>query len=58
MAQIVNRTTARGESRYEVGTRVDGRVVTRTFSRRKDAANYFRMATVFERNATASAGLS
>lgn len=36
MAQIVKRT-ARGEPRYDVRLRIDGRVVTKTFRRRKDA---------------------
>jgi hypothetical protein len=40
MAQILKRTTASGESRYDVRTRIGGRVVTRTFKRRKDADNY------------------
>jgi integrase len=40
MAQIVKRTTERGENRYDVRTRIGGRVVTRTFNRRKDADNY------------------
>ena len=40
MAQIIKRKTATGESRYDVRTRINGRVVTRTFRRRKDADNY------------------
>jgi integrase len=40
MAQIVKRTTARGENRYDVRTRIGRRVVTRTFHRRKDADAY------------------
>ena len=40
MAQIVKRTTANGDNRYDVRTRVGGRVITRTFNRRKDADNY------------------
>lgn len=40
MAQVSKRTTARGDSRYDVRTRVAGRVVTRTFKRRKDADAY------------------
>jgi len=38
MAQIVKRTTARGERRCDVRTRIGGRVVNRTLNRRKDAA--------------------
>lgn len=37
MAQVVKRTTTDGTVRYDVRTRIDGRVVTRTFKRRKDA---------------------
>ncbi len=40
MAQIIKRKTATGENRYDVRTRIDGRVVTRTFKKRKDADNY------------------
>jgi integrase len=40
MAHIVKRTTERGENRYDVRTRIGGRVVTRTFKRRKDADAY------------------
>lgn len=37
MASITKRVAASGDSRYDVRTRIDGRVVTRTFKRRKDA---------------------
>ena len=40
MAQLIKRTTATGENRYGVRTRIAGRVVTRTFKRRKDADVY------------------
>lgn len=40
MAQIKKRETANGESRYDVRTRIGGRVVTRTFKRKADADNY------------------
>jgi len=40
MAQVTARRTAKGETRYDVRTRIDGRVVSRTFRRRKDAAAY------------------
>src|SRR5579872_4828030 len=40
MAQISKRTTAEGENRYDVRMRVDGRLVTRTFKRRRDADSY------------------
>jgi integrase len=40
MAQILKRTTARGEARYDVRTRIGDRVITRTFNRRKHADNY------------------
>lgn len=40
MAQITKRATAGGEARYDVRTRIDGRVVTKTFRRRKDADAY------------------
>jgi integrase len=40
MAQIVKRTTVDGEYRYDVRTRIGGRVVTRTFKRKKDAVGY------------------
>jgi integrase len=40
VAQIVKRLTADGENRYDVRTRIGGRVVTRTFKRRRDADNY------------------
>lgn len=37
MAQVKKRTLANGANRYDVRTRIAGRVVTRTFQRRKDA---------------------
>lgn len=37
MASIEKRTIANGDVRYDVRLRIDGRVVTRTFRRRKDA---------------------
>lgn len=37
MAQVIKRTTTTGGNRYDVRTRIAGRVVTRTFQRRKDA---------------------
>lgn len=40
MAQIIKRTVANGENRYDVRTRIGGRVTTRTFRRRKDADAY------------------
>ncbi len=40
MAQIIKRKTASGESRYDVRARIGGRVVTRTFKRRRDADSY------------------
>ncbi|HXY43217.1 MAG TPA: tyrosine-type recombinase/integrase [Acidimicrobiales bacterium] len=40
MAQITSRKTAAGRTRYDVRTRVGGRVVTKTFSRRRDADAY------------------
>ena len=40
MAQITKRRRKDGESRYDVRTRIDGRVVTRTFQRRRDADAY------------------
>ncbi len=40
MAQVVRRPTASGEFRYDVRTRIAGRVVTKTFRRRKDAEAY------------------
>jgi hypothetical protein len=40
VAQLIKRTTATGENRYDVRTRIAGRVVTRTFKRRKDADVY------------------
>jgi hypothetical protein len=45
VAQISKRTTASGEARYDVRSRIGGRVVTKTFRRRKDANAY---ATVVE----------
>jgi integrase len=40
MAQIIKRTTRSGEVRYDVRTRLNGRVVTRTFRRKRDADAY------------------
>ncbi len=40
MAQITKRTTAAGTARYDVRTRIGGRTVTRTFTRRRDADAY------------------
>ena len=40
MAQIIKRTARSGEFRYDVRTRIGGRVVTRTFKRRRDADDY------------------
>jgi integrase len=40
VAQVIKRLTAAGENRYDVRTRIGGRVVTRTFKRRKDADAY------------------
>ncbi len=40
MAQIHKRTINAGEVRYDVRTRVGGRVVTKTFKRRRDAETY------------------
>ncbi len=40
MAQIHRRTTNAGEARYDVRTRIGGRVVTRTFKRKRDAESY------------------
>jgi integrase len=40
VAQITKRMTADGEPRYDVRTRVGGRVVTKSFKRRKDADGY------------------
>lgn len=37
MATILKRTVGGGGVRYDVRVRIDGRVVTRTFQRRKDA---------------------
>jgi integrase len=40
VAQIVKRTTADGSNRYDVRTRIAGRVVCKTFKRKKDAVSY------------------
>jgi integrase len=40
VAQITKRRTAEGTCRYDVRTRIGGRVVTKTFPRRKDADVY------------------
>lgn len=40
MAQIVRRTTEDGQTRYDVRVRIGGRVVTKTFKRRRDADAY------------------
>lgn len=40
MAQIKKRLAKSGEPRYDVRTRINGRVVTKTFTRRKDADAY------------------
>jgi integrase len=40
VAQIVRRQSKNGEPRYDVRTRVGGRVVTKTFRRRRDADAY------------------
>jgi hypothetical protein len=40
MAQIVKRKVADSTVRYDVRIRIGGRVVTRTFARRKDADAY------------------
>jgi integrase len=40
VAQVTKRATTGGEFRYDVRVRIDGRVVTRTFKRRRDADNY------------------
>ena len=40
MAQITKRITQAGTYRYDVRTRIGGRVVTKTFKRRKDADSY------------------
>jgi len=40
VAQVTKRLTAAGETRYDVRTRIGGRVVTKTFERRKDADGY------------------
>jgi integrase len=43
MAEVRRRRTKGGETRYDVRVRIGGRVVTRTFERRKDADNYGRL---------------
>ena len=40
MAQIFKRSTSAGDTRYDVRTRISGRVVTRTFKRKRDAESY------------------
>jgi hypothetical protein len=40
MAQLMNQIRSSGETRYDVRTRIGGRVVTRTFKRKKDAVSY------------------
>jgi integrase len=40
MAQIFKRSTHTGDARYDVRTRIGGRVVTRTFKRKRDAEAY------------------
>ena len=40
MAQIFKRSTRSGEARYDVRTRIGGRVVTKTFKRKRDAEAY------------------
>ena len=40
MAQTIKRRTQAGEFRYDVRTRINGRVVSRTFKRRRDANSY------------------
>ncbi len=40
MAQIFRRTTSKGDARYDVRTRIGGRVVTKTFKRKRDAEAY------------------
>lgn len=40
MAQITKRTTTAGQNRYDVRTRIAGRVITRTFNRRRDAMTF------------------
>lgn len=42
MAQIKTRRTTQGETRYDVRVRIGGRVVSRTFARRRDADAYAR----------------
>lgn len=43
MAELKRRQTKAGEVRYDVRVRIGGRVVTRTFKRRKDADDYARL---------------
>jgi len=43
MAELKRRQTKAGEARYDVRVRIGGRVVTRTFKRRKDADDYARL---------------
>lgn len=43
MAELKRRQTKAGEPRYDVRVRIGGRVVTRTFKRRKDADDYARL---------------
>jgi len=43
MAEVKRRQTKAGEARYDVRVRIGGRVVTRTFKRRKDADDYARL---------------
>ena len=40
MAQISKRTVGNGDARYDVRTRIGGRVVTKTFKRKRDAEAY------------------
>jgi integrase len=40
MAHVRKRSTKAGDNRYDVRARIGGRVVTRTFKRRKDAGSY------------------
>lgn len=42
MAQVKARRTASGDTRYDVRVRIGGRVVSRTFKRRRDADAYAR----------------
>lgn len=53
MAQVVKRTAKDGEPRYDVRARIDGRVVTKTFRRRKDADAW--AATIETRRLTGTA---